>query len=135
MFFFRRRKKSDFHILIIDDEKDFISSIEFWFKRQGYSVEAVMSGGAALEAIKAKDFDLIFLDVFMPMMDGLETLRQIRELKSTVPVVMISAHFSEEVRLEGYKLGVNAFLDKTQDFYKNEHLINSLVRVASKKRT
>lgn len=134
MFFFKKEKQSDFDILIIDDEKDFLDSMELWFKTQGYSVEALTSGADALALLKKKTPKIIFLDLVMPQLDGVETLRGIRKSNPRIPVIMLSSHATEESRLEAYKLGVNAFLEKTLDFYSIEHLVNSLVRVVSKKK-
>lgn len=127
------QKKSDCYIMIVDDEKDFRNSMAFWFKSQGYCVEAVESGGEALELLKQKAPSIIFLDVYMPGMDGLETLQNIKKINVHIPVVLMTAFASEERRIDAYKLEANAFLDKSLDFYKAEHLINSLVRVVSKK--
>lgn len=128
------KKQADFHILIVDDEKDFANSMQYWFKSQGYSVEVVNSGAEALELLKAKTPAIIFMDILMPGMDGLQTLKAIRDFKIEVPVIIMTSHDSEEMRLYANKAGVNGFLDKTQDFYKTEHLINSLVRIVVKKK-
>lgn len=128
------KKQADFHILIVDDEKDFANSMQYWFKSQGYSVEVVNSGAEALELLKAKTPAIIFIDILMPGMDGLQTLKAIKDLKIEVPVIIMTSHDSEEMRLYANKAGVNGFLDKTQDFYKTEHLINSLVRIVVKKK-
>ncbi|MFH1691208.1 MAG: response regulator [Candidatus Omnitrophota bacterium] len=134
MFFFKRKQKSDFHILIIDDDKDFLSSMAVWFKSQEYSVEAVASGEEALKILKKAKPNIIFLDFFMPGMDGLETLKNIRRMKIKVPVVMLSKDTPEDICLAAYALGINAILDKTLDFYNAQHLINSLARVVSRPR-
>lgn len=128
------KKQADFHILIVDDERDFAESMQYWFKSQGYSVEAVNSGNEAMELLKTKMPAIIFMDILMPGMDGLQTLKAIRELKIDVPVVIMTSHDSEEMRLYANQHGVNAFLDKTRDFYKAEHIINSLVRIVAKKK-
>lgn len=128
------KKQADFHILIVDDEKDFANAMQYWFKSQGYSVEVVNSGNEALELLKTRTPAIIFMDILMPGMDGLQTLKAIRELKIDVPVVIMTSHDSEEMRLYANQEGVNAFLDKTLDYYKVEHLINSLVRIVAKKK-
>ena len=127
-------KKSDFLILIVDDEKDFLTSMEFWFKTQGYSVVAVSSGAEALEFLKTKKPNIVFLDYVMPGMNGLETLEKIRVIFEDLPVVLLTAHADEAVRLEAYRHGINGIFDKSFGFYKAEHLLNSLVRVMSRER-
>jgi hypothetical protein len=127
------KKKSDFYIMIVDDERDFLSSMEFWFKSQGYSVKALMSGKEAVEFVKKKTPSVIFLNLQMPQKEGLETLRQIREMDISVPVVMLSAFGADDSNIDAYKLGVNGFFDKSHNFYQAEHLINALVRIVTGK--
>ena len=134
MFFLRSKKKPVYHVLLVDDEKDFLCSMETWFKSQGYAVQAVSSGQEALAVLKKTTPNVVFLDIAMPDMDGLETLARIRKIKPDVPVVMLTAHDTEQTRLAAYKHGANAFVEKSLDFYKVEHVINSLVRVVSKEK-
>jgi uncharacterized membrane protein (UPF0127 family)/FixJ family two-component response regulator len=128
-----QKKKSNTYLLVIDDEKDFLTSVDFWFKSQGYQVETFISGTEALDFLKKKMPSVIFLNVQMPHGEGIETLRRIRELSIDVPVIMLSAFGSEEGMVEAYKLGVNGFFDKSSNFYQAQHLMNSLVRVISRK--
>ncbi len=134
MFFFRRNRKPDFHILIVDDDKEFLSSISTWFRSCGYSVEAVDTGEAALKVLKRKSSNIIFLDFFMPGMDGLQTLRGIKKLKIKAPVVMLAKDVPEDICLAAYALGINAILDKSLEFYNADHLINSLTRVVARQK-
>jgi len=125
--------KSDFYIMIVDDEKDFLDSIRYWFTSQGYRIEALMSGAEAIEMIKSKKPGIVFLNLQMPRQEGIETLRAIREVDDRLPVVMLSAFGEEEMSVDAYKLGVNGFFDKSSNFYKAEHLINTLVRVIARR--
>ncbi len=127
-------KKSDFRILIIDDERDFLSSMEFWFRSQGYTVLTASSGIEGLEILKKTVPNIVFLDYLMPGIDGVQTLNRLRRMYPQLPVVMLTAHAREDVRVEAYKHGANGVFDKSLDFYKAEHLINTLVRVVSKER-
>jgi len=128
------KKQADFDILIVDDEKDFSEAMQYWFKSQGYNVKTVGGGNEAIELLKTQTPAIIFMDILMPGMDGLQALKAIRELKIEVPVVIMTSHDSEEMRLYANQHGVNAFLDKTRDFYTAEHIINSLVRIVAKKK-
>ncbi len=125
--------KSDFYIMIVDDEKDFLDSIRYWFTSQGYRIEAFMSGAEAIEMIKSKKPGIVFLNLQMPHQEGIETLRAIRKVDDRLPVVMLSAFGEEEMSVDAYKLGVNGFFDKSSNFYKAEHLINTLVRVIARR--
>lgn len=128
-------RKSEFYIVIVDHEKDFLSSMEFWFKAQGYMVKAFESGHEAVEVIRKKAPGIVFLNLQMPQREGLETLRRIREVNGSIPVVMLSSFGVDEGNIDAYRLGVNGFFDKSHNFYQAEHLINALVRIVAGKRS
>ncbi len=117
-------------ILIVDDEPGIRSSLGSILREEGYEVDAVASGEECVEAVRGKPFDLVVLDVWLPKMDGLETLERLLELESTPMVVMISGHASIETAVRATKLGAFDFiekplsLDKTMLVVKNaiEHL-------------
>ena len=79
-------------ILIVDDEAGVRSSLAGILGDEGYATEAVESGEACLALLETRRFDLILLDVWLPKMDGLETLQRIRAVDADVPVVVISGH-------------------------------------------
>ena len=118
---------SDIQVLLVDDERDFLTTMEFWLKSQGYNVETANSGQEALRILKTKTPNVVFMDIQMPHMDGIETLRQIRSFSKDLPVVMITAHGDEEKRNEAYKLNAYAFFDKTKDFYEADNIIRSVL--------
>lgn len=128
-----KKPRSSFYIMIVDDEKDFLDSISYWFNSEGYPVEAFMSGAEAIEMIKIRKPGIVFLNLQMSHQEGIETLRVIKEMDDRIPVVMLSAFGEEDMRADAYKLGVNGFFDKSSDFYKAEHLINTLVRVIARR--
>jgi DNA-binding NtrC family response regulator len=110
------KKNSDIKILIVDDEKDFLETMGFWLKSKGYSVEMAGSGYEAVDKIKNRVPDVVFLDVVMPGMDGVETLREIRKAHPDLSVVMVTAHTSNKRITEAEELGVSGFFRKSADF-------------------
>ncbi|MFN0049620.1 MAG: PglZ domain-containing protein [Cytophagales bacterium] len=92
-----------YHILWADDEIDMLKPHILFLKAKGYEITAVNSGIEALEKCQAENYDLVFLDENMPGMTGLETLSQIKILKPTLPVVMITK--SEEERIMEQAIG------------------------------
>ncbi|MBU2541575.1 MAG: response regulator [Candidatus Omnitrophica bacterium] len=122
----------DIEILIVDDEKDFVATMEFWLKSQGYKVRTAFNGKGALDIIKQQKPNIVFLDISMPEMDGVETLRRIREMDDELPVVMITAYGTEENRDAAYRLKANAFFDKSKDFYEADHIIKSILHFFAK---
>jgi two-component system nitrogen regulation response regulator NtrX len=99
-------------ILIVDDEPGIRSSLGSILREEGYRVDAVASGEECVETVRNGHFDLILLDVWLPKMDGLETLERMLELDSTPMVIMISGHASIETAVRATKLGAFDFIEK-----------------------
>ena len=99
-------------ILWIDDEIDFLKVHILFLKSKGYSVETVSNGLDALEKIRTNVYDIIFLDENMPGISGLDTLKEIREINSDVPVVMITKNEGEEIMDEAVGNKISDFLIK-----------------------
>lgn len=91
--------------------------MEVWLKSHGYKVISCDSGQAALDLIKNEKPTLVFLDLIMPEgVDGLETLRLIRENNKDLPVILLTAYGTDELVNEATKLGIDGFLSKTEPF-------------------
>src|SRR5579864_8661738 len=99
-------------ILIVDDEAGIRESLSSVLQEDGYRVEAVASGEECLAFIHRKPVDLILLDVWLPGMDGMETLRRLRETEICPMVVMISGHANIESAVRATKLGAFDFVEK-----------------------
>jgi diguanylate cyclase (GGDEF)-like protein len=105
-------------ILIVDDISDNRTVLQRRFQRQGFEVVEADSGLKALELIDGREFDLILLDVMMPGIDGIETLKRIRSRKSAsmLPVIMVTAKSESENIVESLGLGANDYVTKPVDF-------------------
>jgi DNA-binding NtrC family response regulator len=99
-------------VLIVDDEDDFRETIVKRLNARKLVSEGAASGVKALEILKTKDFDVIVLDVKMPEMDGIETLRHIKKLKPEIEVIMLTGHASVEFGLKGMQLGAFDYIMK-----------------------
>jgi two-component system nitrogen regulation response regulator NtrX len=99
-------------ILIVDDETGIRQSLRSVLQEDGYRVETAGSGEECLDLIQRKTVDLILLDVWLPGMDGLETLRRLRETEPSPMVVMISGHGNIETAVRATKLGAFDFVEK-----------------------
>ena len=106
----------DIHILLIDDEPGFRRPMEFWLKAKGYQVAGAASGEEGLAMIARERPSIICLDMKMPGMNGIETLRKIRENDKTLPVIMITAHGTVKDMEEAELLGTSGFFRKDDDF-------------------
>jgi len=103
-------------ILLVDDEDGFRRPMEFWLKARGYQVTGAASGEEGLAAIAREKPALVYLDMRMPGMNGIETLRKIRENDKKLPVIMITAYGTAKDMEEAEKLGVSGFFRKEDDF-------------------
>jgi CheY-like chemotaxis protein len=101
-------------ILIVDDELDISTILTLTLRRAGYQMATARDGVEALEKVAAQLPDLILLDVMMPRMDGLETLRRLRERPETasVPVIMLTARAQVADRMAGFERGADDYVAK-----------------------
>ena len=102
----------NFRILIVDDENDFREAIIKRLRARKIDVEGADSGPNALEKLGNQDFDVVVLDVKMPGMDGIETLREIKHKKPLVEVIMLTGHASVESGIQGMQLGAFDYVMK-----------------------
>lgn len=99
-------------ILIVDDEEGIRETLSEILKDEGYQVVTASTGEEALNILRKESPDLIFLDIWLPGMDGIETLREIKNLGRDVPVIMISGHGTIEIAVKATKIGACDFLEK-----------------------
>ncbi|MEW5910249.1 MAG: response regulator [Thermodesulfobacteriota bacterium] len=103
---------SSFTVLIVDDEVDFVETVVKRMKKRNINVFGAQSGQEALEAVEKTPIDVVVLDVRMPGMDGVETLRRIKRTHPLIEVIMLTGHASLEVAREGMELGAFDYLMK-----------------------
>ena len=103
-------------VLLIDDENDYSDTMGFYLKAKGFKVRCAGSGRAGLEQIEAEVPDIVFLDFLMPDMNGVETLRRIREIMPALPVVMVTSYAGAEQMAEARALGIEEIFAKAEDF-------------------
>ena len=102
-------------ILLVDDEEIFADNMARLLETRQYLVKAVYDGKAAIEALKTEDFDVIILDLKMPGMDGLSTLREIKRLDIFSETLLLTGHGSVDAAVEALRLGAYDFLTKPCD--------------------
>jgi len=98
-------------LLIVDDDVELCSLLKEFLEREGYNVQCVHEGHAALELAQQPGNDLIILDVMLPGLDGFEILKRLR-LTSRVPVLMLTARGQDVDRIVGLELGADDYLPK-----------------------
>ncbi len=103
-------------VLICDDDKSVNNFLERFLKQKGYlSIQSVGTGQAAIEIIKKEDIKLVLLDIKLPDMDGIETLKKIKEIKKDMNVIMITGFPEEATAREALKLGAYDYIIKPFD--------------------
>ncbi len=100
------------HVLVVDDEPGIRGLLGDILGDEGFSVSTAASGEDALEALAAELFDVVLLDVWLPGMDGIEVLRQMRAGGHRVPVVVISGHATTELAVRAIREGAADFIEK-----------------------
>jgi DNA-binding NtrC family response regulator len=108
-------------ILLVDDEIDFINIMKARITSWGYEVQMALNGKEAIEILKEKKPDVVILDYLMPDMDGVATLKEIRRIGKTIPVIMFTAHPDTNTIKGTEKLNVSAFIPKLS-LYSDAHV-------------
>ena len=98
-------------VLVVDDEKSLLDFVRHNLEERGYKTYTATNGLEALAIFNQEAIDLVILDVMMPDMNGLETIRRIRE-NSTVPIVVLSALGQEQDKIQALNLGADDYLTK-----------------------
>jgi two-component system, NtrC family, nitrogen regulation response regulator NtrX len=111
------------NILVVDDECSIRQSLKGALEDEGYKVSTAESGEACLDVLGKRSFEVVLLDVWLPGMDGLDTLQRIRDLDGAPEVIMISGHGTIETAVRATKLGAYDFLEKPLSIAKTLSLI------------
>jgi len=120
-------------ILFVDDEADFLASVALWLTSKGHDVTTALNGKQAIELIQQHPPNIVFLDVHMPEMDGLETLRRIRAFNRQIPVVIVTVDYEQEEKFAGEKeLGVSGFFLKHSSLEDLGWVLESALRLHGK---
>ena len=103
------------HVLLVDDEADFLDIMGTIIKGWGYELFKAKSGSEALELVKTRKPDIVILDYMMPQMDGITTLKAMRKIDSEVPVIMFTA-YPDKIIKAAEKLGISALIPKLSTY-------------------
>ncbi len=122
-----------FNILLVDDESDFIEPIAFWLEAKGYKVRMGLNGQECLDLLDQEEPDIILLDINMPVMDGVDTLKNIRAKHQTLPVIMITAELEKLPIFQD--LGISGFFPKEGTLTQLEQLLEPILRIHAKMKT
>lgn len=107
---------SENHVLLVDDEEEFVQALAKRLRARGLNVETASDGSSALEKMRGSRFHAVVLDLAMPGMDGVETLRRIIELDAEAQVILLTGHGTVHAGVEAMKIGARDFLEKPAEF-------------------
>ncbi|KJR99261.1 MAG: chemotaxis protein CheY [Desulfobulbaceae bacterium BRH_c16a] len=99
-------------VLLVDDEADFLATLAERLETRGLKVNTAGSGEDAVAMVESEGFDLVILDLAMPGIDGLETLKRIKAQQPDVEIIMLTGQGSIRTGIEAMKLGAEDFLQK-----------------------
>jgi DNA-binding NtrC family response regulator len=122
----------EIQMLLVDDEDDFRITLAKRLRLRKMNITDVASGNEAIETAKKNHFDVAVIDVKMPGIDGVETLKQIKQIQPLMEIIMLTGHASIESGMEAMKLGaydyvmkpcdIDELLIKTEDAYQHKLL-------------
>ncbi len=115
-------------LLIIEDEEDLAKALVRGFEKKGYIAEAAHDGREGYELYLLNEYDVIILDLNLPLIDGIDVLKIIREKDKFQRIIILSARTAVSHRLEGLDSGANDYLCKPFDFLELEARVRSLLR-------
>ncbi|MGA7168433.1 MAG: response regulator, partial [Candidatus Sulfotelmatobacter sp.] len=115
-------------ILVVDDESGIRESLQGVLADEGYETACVASGEECLKLLRREhNYEVVLLDIWLPGIDGLETLERIRELDNAPEVIMISGHGTIETAVRATKLGAYDFLEKPLSIDKTLILVKNAI--------
>ncbi len=127
-------------ILLVDDEERFLVTTQKLLQRQGYDIAIANSGKVCLELLARQEVDVVVLDVKMPEMDGVETLKTIKQQHPLVEVIMLTGHATVESAVEGLMSGavdylikpmaIEDLIDKVKEAFSRRQAVEAKIRAA-----
>jgi len=116
-------------ILLVDDEQNIINSLAGSLEDEGYTLLSASDGTQATRIIKSQPVDIVFLDIWLPGMDGMETLKSIKEFNSAIEVVMMTGHGTVNTAVQAVRQGAFDFLEKP---FSLDVVLNTVRRITEK---
>ncbi len=117
--------------LVVDDEKTIVKGIKFSLEQDDIQVDCAYDGQEALDMAKANEYDIILLDVMLPVMSGFEVCQQIREF-SSVPIIMLTAKGDDMDKILGLEYGADDYITKPFNILEVKARIKAIMRRAGK---
>jgi DNA-binding NtrC family response regulator len=130
----------EMRIMLVDDEERFLSTTKKLLSKKGIDLLTALSGGEALEMLNSHSVHVVILDVKMPGMDGMATLREIKRQHPLTEIIMLTGHATVESAVEGLKSGatdymmkpadIEELLEKAEEAFEKRKRLEEKIRVA-----
>lgn len=128
----QKAQENKIKVLVTDDEADFRQLMTFWLEFKGYAVLTASNGEEAAQVVKEKNPDIIFMDLRMPVMDGVDAIKKIRTFNKDVPIIIISAYVDDPKAKKAMSYGISGVFYKGADFAEGLSLLESALRTHKK---
>jgi DNA-binding NtrC family response regulator len=122
------KKEQTISLLVVDDELSVRDSLTKWFKEDGYKVDSAADATEALKKVKPGVYDIIFLDIKLPGMDGMELQRRIKDIDTAATIIMITAYASVDTAVKSLKDGAYDYVTKPVDPDYLSHLVTNVIK-------
>lgn len=119
-------------ILVVDDEKLIVKGLRFSLEQDGMEVDCAYDGQEAIDLAKQKEYDVVLLDVMLPVFDGFEVCQQIREF-SDMPIIMLTAKGNDMDKILGLDMGADDYITKPFNILEVKARIKAIIRRNSRK--
>ncbi len=119
-------------VLVVDDEADFRQLMTFWLESKGYLILSAADGETGIKLAKENKPDIIFMDLRMPNMDGVETVNRIRQFNKDIPIIIISAYTDDPKAVAAMSYGISGIFYKGKDFTESLSLLEAALRTHKK---
>ncbi len=119
-------------VLVVDDEKLIVKGLKFSLEQDDMEVDVAYDGGEAYEKIKANNYDIVLLDVMMPVHNGIEVCQMVREF-SSVPIIMLTAKGEDMDKIMGLEYGADDYITKPFNILEVKARIKAILRRTNKK--
>jgi len=117
-------------VLLVDDEEQFVETLAQRLEARDFTVATAFNGDQALDYLKGRDVDVVVLDVLMPGLSGIDTLREMKKIRPLTEVIMLTGHATVETAIEGMKLGAFDYLMKPTEI---DELVEKITKAQRRK--
>ncbi|MCP4137249.1 MAG: response regulator [bacterium] len=114
-------------VLVVEDDPSMRSMMDAMLNRSGYTCDIAVNGIEALRLIEENQYCIVFMDIFLPGIDGIETMKEIKQLRPEIPVVAVTAYVRSGLREALFKEGFNEYITKPFQFEMIDSVLQNIL--------